>query len=58
MNKSTQHMPMSKYLGYDFKQICRHSAVARNTTWHETYSKYEVGKRNAVNEKLVEKELV
>ena len=38
--------------------LIRLGAIARNTTWHETYSKYEVGKRNGANEKVIEKELV
>ena len=29
----------------------------RNTQWHESYSKYAVGKRNAANEKLIAGEL-
>merc|ERR1712166_1716250 len=34
------------------------NAVQRNTEWHETFTKYEVGKRNAQMDKMVEKECV
>ena len=42
----------------DLINTFRLNAVQRNTEWHETFTKYEVGKRNAQMDKMVEKECV
>ena len=37
--------------------LCRLEAIGRNTEWHESYEKYQVGKRNKANEKQIDIEL-
>ena len=37
--------------------LFRLQAIGRNTEWHESYEKYQVGKRNKANEKQIDDEL-
>ena len=37
--------------------LFRLEAIGRNTEWHESYEKYQVGKRNKANEKQIDIEL-
>ena len=48
----------SKLTAFVSDRTFRLNAVQRNTEWHETFTKYEVGKRNAQMDKIVEKECV